>query len=476
MATIFGENAFRVGGSVRDEILGRKAKDGDYVVRNHTLDQMHARLATSPALRPHGRARKSDPGITKLELRTGQHVGWRLGRPYDIEIAMPRAERAAAVTGDVGNVRHAFEIEVDPAITLAEDALRRDFTMNAIYRNVATGGIADPLDGQFDIDAKLVRTTHESSFRDDPLRTLRALRFVATLGFDLTDAAYGQMFVHSKSVTGLTGKGVSGTALDELCKLLMGRDVAKAMRLARDSGVLAVLVPELAAMLGHDPQNSHHEFTTDEHTFTALNAAASLECSLAVRLALLFHDSGKPAVEWIGKDGMKHFFQSKDVEGSRDHEVASAELWDAFCDRMNVDRKLRQTVRTLILRHMVPLSLRVKPSKVRKWRTEIGDDMLADLFKHRLCDVIAKGVVDYEAMRAIARLEEIREDAVRDGVPVKASDLPISGHDIIALGITGPAVGEVLAALLHEVVSQPDREDREWLLSRAAKLASKARV
>jgi tRNA nucleotidyltransferase (CCA-adding enzyme) len=124
---------------------------------------------------------------------------------------------------------------------------------------------------------------------------------------------------------------------------------------------------------------------------------------------------------------------------------------------------------------MVPLSMRVKPSKVRKWRTEIGDDLLADLLKHRLCDVIAKGVVDYDAMRAIARLEQIREDAVAEGVPVKVTDLPITGHDLIEIGLSGPAIGEVQRQLLHEVVSQPDREDREWLLGRAAKLATKVR-
>jgi hypothetical protein len=356
---------------------------------------------------------------------------------------------------------------------LEVDALRRDFTMNALYRNVVTGEIHDPLGGVAAIEDREITTTHPSSFRDDPLRTLRALRFVSQLGFDLDDDTYGQMFVHAKAVNGgLTDKGVSGTAFDELCKILMGRHVAKALRLARDSRVLESLLPELAPMLGHDPQNSHHAFSTDEHTFVALDAAAGFGLPLRVRLALLFHDAGKPLVEWVGKDGMKHYFESKDQPGSIDHQEASAGLWLAVAERLNVPRSLRRDVETLIRRHMVPLTLRLKPAKVRKWRCELGDDLLADLLRHRLCDVMAKGVIDYEAMRAVNRMEGIREDAVRDGVPVTVRDLPVSGGDIAAMGVSGPRIGEIQRQLLHEAVSQPSNNTRERLYMRALKLAA----
>lgn len=478
-----GLEAYRVGGSVRDEILGRRSKDADYVVCHSPLTNIVDSIKLTDA-----RAK-----ITPLKLRDGRQVGVRFAKPGMglVEVVMPRTERKVESTSGTirgqGNERHAFEIVCDPDVSLQEDATRRDFTFNALYKSVrgehvngwgdrpyGDMGIIDPTGrGVADLERGLVRTTHESSFRDDPLRTLRALRFVSVLGFDLSDEALGQMVKHSSAVTGLTGKGVSGTALDELCKLLMGRHVAKALRLARDSGVLAVLLPELADMIGHDQQNSHHEFSTDEHTFTALDAAAGLDCSLRVRMALLFHDSGKPAVEWIGDDGYKHYFEAKNQPGSKDHEVEGAERARKALGRLNAERPMRRDVPLLIERHMVPLSLKVKPSKVRKWRTDLGDDLLADLFKHRLCDVMGKGVVDYDSLRAIARLEEIREDAVRAKVPSKVSDLPITGHDLMALGLEGRAIGEVQKALLHEVVSQPDRNDRDWLLGRAAKLAAK---
>lgn len=474
-----GVEAYRVGGSVRDEVMGRKPKDGDYVVRGEDLKMLKVKLTRA--------ARKIDPKatVTKLELRTGQQGGWRVAIAGigTLEIMLPRRDRKSTSDDQVdamlrvGNERHNFLITVDPEITLEEDALRRDFTMNALYRDLRTGEIIDPLGGRHDIHDELIRVTHEDSFRDDPLRILRAARFQSVLGFDIEQVTRLTMIEHASAVTGLTGKGVSGTAVDEFCKMLMGDHVAMALRTLRDTGVLAHFAPELAPMLNHDPQNSHHAFSTDEHTFVALDAAARMGLSLRVRLALLFHDSGKPEVEWIGADGMKHFYESKDVPGSEDHAYASKRRFLAFGERLQLPKDLMRDVPVLIVKHMVPLTMRIKPTKVRKWRVEIGDDLLADLFKHRLCDVMGKGDVNYDDLRAIARMEEIREDAIRAGIPASAKDMKdkglIDGHDLIKMGVPSAKIGEVLAQVLHEVVSNPDRMQRDWMLSRAEKLAAK---
>lgn len=475
-----GVEAYRVGGSVRDEIMGRQTNDGDYVVRGVDLAMLGPMLKRA--------ARKIDPKstVTKLELRTGQHGGWRaaIAGIGTLEVMLPRTERKSTVDdqidaslGKIGNERHNFIMVVDPTITLEEDAVRRDFTMNALYRNVKTGEIIDPLDGRGDIHDELIRVTHEDSFRDDPLRILRAVRFESILGFDVEHVTRLTMETHASAVTGLTAKGVSGTATDEFFKMMMGDHVATALRTLRDTGVLAEFIPELAPMLGHDPQNSHHAFTTDEHTFVAIEAAARMGLSLRVRLALLFHDSGKPEVEWMGDDGMKHFYESKDVEGSEDHAYASKRRFVTAGVRFNWPKDLMRDVPVLIVKHMVPLTLKIKPTKVRKWRCEIGDDLLADLLKHRLCDVMGKGEVDYDDLRAIARMEQIREDAIAAGIPASAKDMKdaglIDGHDLIEMGVPKQKIGDVLAAILHEVVSNPDRMEREWMLGRAEKLAAK---
>lgn len=465
-------DAFRVGGSVRDEIMGGKPKDGDYVVTGVPLDVLGGQLTNAAG------PNRSRTTVTKLELRTGQHSGWRVFAPGmgSIEIMLPRTDTKASVEG--GNERHQFTIEIDHTLPISADAVRRDVTMNAIYRDVMTGTVHDPLGGRHDIHDELLRITHTDSFRDDPLRILRVARFVATLGFDVEQVTRLCMQESADAVTGLTAKGVSGTAKDEFFKMLMGDHVAKALRLLRDTGVLSAFIPEIAPMLGHDPQNDHHSFTTDEHTFIALDAAARMGLSLRVRLSILFHDSGKPAVEWIGDDGMKHFYESSKVPGSRDHAYASAELFLAFARRVDLPRDLTRDVPVLIERHMVPLSLRVKATKVRKWRCEIGDEMLADLLKHRLCDVMGKGDVNYDDLRAIARMEQIREDAVRDGIPASPKDMKdmglIDGKDLIDMGVPREQIGDVLRTILHEVVSNPDRMIREWALKRAAKLGGVA--
>jgi len=469
--------AYLVGGAVRDSYLGRRVKDADYVIRMGKDDLRRA-------------LRKTGADVSPLSLRTGEVVGYRANKRGIglVEIVLPRAEDKLAPLqtpeAQLGNERHNFTIVVDPSIPLEDDARRRDFTINALYRNAATREVVDPLGGMADLESKLIRTTHESSFADDPLRILRALRFVSVLGFDLAEATENQMREHAQSVTGLTGKGVSGTALDELTKILMGRHVAKSLRLARDTGVLATFIPELAPMLAFEQGSAYHDMTTDEHTFTALDAAAAMGCSLLVRLALLFHDAGKPESAWMGADGFLHFYATKITfadgtsRETEDHAVIGARLLRKFLKRMNADNKLRRDAPLLVERHMVPLTMKVKPTKVRKWRCEIGDDLLADLLKHRLADCLGKSVVDYDAMRAIARMEEIREEAVRMKVPASAKDLKdaglIDGHDLIEMGVDKHKIGTILNTLLHEVVSQPDRADRAWMLGRAKKLAGRA--
>lgn len=463
-----GAEAYLVGGAVRDSLLGRRVKDADYVIRM-SLDDLRRSL------------RKTGADVGPMHLRTGAVVGYRANKKGIglVEIALPRTDAKPVEDqtpeAQLGNERHKVAIEVDPTIPLEQDAVRRDFTINAMYRSVQTGEIVDPLGGAADLAAGVIRTTHESSFADDPLRILRALRFVSVLGFDLSDETLGQMVRHAGAVTGLTGKGVSGTALEELEKMLVGRHVAKALRIARDTGVLGTFLPELRPMLGFDQGSAYHDLTTDEHTFTAMDAAASMGCSLRVMMALLFHDAGKPESAWKDEDGFTRFYAKGDKE---DHAVVGARLARKALKRLNAETKLIRDVTILIERHMVPLTMKVKPTKVRKWRCELGDALLADLFKHRLADCAGKTVVDYDALRAIARMEEIREDAVRMKVPASPKDLKdaglIDGHDLIEMGVEKQKIGTILNQLLHEVVSDPSRADRTWLLDRAKRLAGKS--
>lgn len=496
-----GFESYRVGGSVRDQILGRRVKDADYMVRGVSLADLGRALL------------KAGGKPSPLKLRDGRVAGWRanvkgLGL---LEIVLPRKEVARTHCDGEGNVyvgghtyaspgeayapclgcpacgktaaHRAFDIVLDPSLPIHEDALRRDFTFNALYFLVPGGPVADPTArGLYDLQHRLVQTTHRDSFRDDPLRTLRALRFVSVLGYDLTNDTKEQMAEYSACVDGLTKAGyASGTVLDEMSKLLMGADVAKALRLARDAGVLGTLFPELRAMLGFDQGSRYHDLTTDEHTFVALETAAKCDAPLRVRWALLFHDCGKPATAWTGDDGRKHYYAREpkdtlidpyDGHVNLDHEEEGEWRWREAAARMGAPRGLRDDVATLIRNHMVTATGKVKGSKVRRARVEFGDELLRDLHMHRMCDLAGKGNRNRNMLVHIAQQEDLRRAAAQAGVPASVKELAIRGADVMALGAEGPRIGQIMRAVLDEVVVDPTPQtlSRDWQLKRAGAL------
>lgn len=485
-----GLDIYRVGGSVRDELLGKKSKDADYAVFGSTLDEVRVAF------------QKADRFIDAVPLRprNGKQLGWIFSNKKvgQIEVSLPRKEVSS------GPGHRDFDIVVDPALTLAQDAVRRDFTFNALYKRppaVLDGsmfarpvavGVEDPTGrGLYDLQHKLISTTHPDSFRDDPLRILRALRFISTLDYELGTATREQMELHHDAVTGLTAKGVSGTVFDELSKLLMGQNPAEALRVARDTGVLAVVLPELAPMLGFDQGSRYHDLTTDEHTFTALATAAHVDAPLRVRWALLFHDSGKPDSAWRSpKDDRLHYYRPSDNMWSQivgkhiiehgeppatsrpqDHQITGAARWHVASGRLNMPKELRRDVRRMIENHMVDTS-KATQAKVARARIEFGDDLLRDLYLHRMCDLCGKGKPDTKMLATIREMESLRDINALAGTPAKLGDLQINGKDVLDIGAApGPEVSRVLKAVLDEVATAPtdDKRTRDWQLAAAGR-------
>jgi tRNA nucleotidyltransferase (CCA-adding enzyme) len=467
MASLDLPEIYRVGGSVRDELLGRQSKDSDYVVRGAPLWDVAAALSGAGAK------------IGSLRLRgNGPQIGVRaqvrgLGL---LEVVLPRAERST------GDGRHAFEMIINENLPLELDAQRRDFTINAIYRDVRSGSLIDPLGGAKDINEKLIHTTHPGSFEEDPLRMLRALRFISKLPhFRLSPEAYSQMQEHSGAVTGLTQKGVSGTALTELEGILMGASPGYALELAAATGVLQILLPELAPMIDYNQRSRYHEKTTSDHTFDAVQAAANMHshAPMRVRMALLFHDCGKPTMAWTDEEGLQHYYAlapkravelGAGVPSLYSHEYWSAKLADEALHRLNAPHRLMQDVKTLIERHMLALHENIRPFKIRRLRSELGDELLRDLITHRVCDVIGKGGDITEAMEVLSWIAAEQVRAQKAGVPISVKELAIDGTELREMGYEGRAIGEMQRQLLHEVLSQPKLNTNEWLYERAWKL------
>src|SRR5919201_467575 len=163
-----GLDAYLVGGAVRDELLGHESKDADFLVPGVDTEGLRAALA------PHGRV--EDLVVADRLVGIRLHPRDRRIRaltPAGIEFAPPRKEVST------GPGRHDFEIVADPALSLEDDMRRRDFTVNAIARRLEDGALVDPFDGRGDLERRVLRTVSPESFREDPLRLVRGLRFVS---------------------------------------------------------------------------------------------------------------------------------------------------------------------------------------------------------------------------------------------------------------------------------------------------------
>src|SRR5690242_6877211 len=168
-----GLDAYLVGGALRDELLGLDSKDADFVVPGVDTEELRA------ALTPHGRVEDLEVADRLVGVRLHPRDGRiRKLTPAGIEFAPPRKEVST------GPGRHDFEIVADPELSVEDDMRRRDFTVNAMARRLEDDELVDPLGGRADLDARRLRTVSPQSFREDPLRLVRALRFVSQFGFE----------------------------------------------------------------------------------------------------------------------------------------------------------------------------------------------------------------------------------------------------------------------------------------------------
>jgi tRNA nucleotidyltransferase (CCA-adding enzyme) len=249
------------------------------------------------------------------------------------------------------------------------------------------------------------------------------------------------------------GGGLAADGMGELSKLLLGAYPAKALRLARDTGVLVHVLPELGPGIGYKQRSGRQHLTLDEHVFAVVQAAADADAPLEVRLAALLHDAGKPEAERHGGD----------------HAAIGAAAAGRALQRLRYPTRLRVYVVRLVREHPFALSDAPQAVDARRFLARHGERLAGDLLAHRAADLAGKTVPDGEWQR----LETFRTLLEQErGRPHRLADLAVDGNDLIALGFDeGPQLGHVLATLLAEVVEEPERNDREQLLRRARELA-----
>lgn len=457
-----GLDAYLVGGAVRDELLGLESKDADFLVPGLDTDGLRR------VLEPHGRVEELVVAGRLVGVRLHSHEPRiRKLAPAGIEFAPPRREEST------GPGRHDFVIVADASLSVADDMRRRDFTVNAMARRLESGELVDPLGGRGDLEAGVLRTVSPQSFREDPLRLVRALRLVSQLGLEPDEELLGQMREEAGSVRLVSGERVGGglaaDGMGELSKLLLGGRPARALRLARDTGVLVALLPEFEAAIGFDQESRYHDLTVDEHTFAVVQASADAGASLAVRLAALFHDLGKPHVAWRGPDGRLHYY-AKPGSSERGHAQVGADLADAALRRLRYPNALRARVVRLVRRHMFQVG-RGDALRARRFLAKHGESLAFELLDHKEADLLGKRGSGGEPppLEQIERLRAFRATLTEErGSAHRLGDLAVSGDDLIALGFRpGPALGTVLRELLDEVVDDPSLNTHVELVARA---------
>ena len=432
-----GFEAYLVGGSVRDLLLGRSLGDFD--------------VATSARpeeiLRVFG-ARFSVP--TGLQHGT---VTVLAGEPArQVEVTTFRGE-GAYLDG-----RHPSVVTF--GATLAEDLSRRDFTMNAIAYEPQAGAIIDLHLGQADIARRLVRTVGDpiQRFSEDGLRPMRAVRQATQLGFEVDASTLAAI----PATLDVFRKVSAERVRDELLKLLLAPRPSRGIELMRQTGLLAEVLPELSAAFGCK-QNRFHKHDVYQHSLATLDAVPA---EPILRLAALLHDVGKPRTQIEQPDAPGEF-------GFFKHEYVGAEMAEAIAGRLRLSRAEIELLVALVAHHMFFYTPDWTDGTVRRFVNRVQVERIAPLFALREADITSRGRGEDPECETRELRTRIARVAAEDAV-LRVKDLAVNGADVMrVLGVApGPQVGRVLNRLLERVLDDPSLNQKETLERLIPALAS----
>lgn len=416
-----GFRAAAVGGCVRDALLG--AQPHDFDLTTSALPEEMKRVFANDTLKETG-------------VRLGTLTLVRDG--MEVEITTFRTD------GDYLDGRHPEGVRF--TTELEEDLARRDFTINAMAWEYGVG-LRDSFGGRKDLENKLIRCVGDPArrFEEDALRMLRALRFACRLGFALEDGAARALEEKKERVAMLSRERVC----EEITGMLDSPFFLDAALKYGD--VLLEALPELKPMKGCPQECIYHSWDVWEHSLRTVDLSPR---DPVVRWAALLHDCGKPETHTRDADGVDHFYG---------HPAKGALLADALCASLNMPSAWRSRIHMLVLRH----DERFSPGDMLTLVSRIGLDNARDLCLLHMADQGAHSpMVARRARWTNALLDEI-DRIERDGDCWSLEQLAVSGRDMLALGISGPAVGETLHYLLEAVVRFHVPNDHDLLMQAA---------
>ena len=399
---------YLVGGAVRDALLGLEPKERDWVVLGASPEQMTAQ--------GYNQVGKDFP----VFLHPDTHE----------EYALARTERKTAPG------YHGFSVHAAPEVTLEEDLLRRDLTINAIAQN-EDGTLVDPFNGQQDLADKVLR--HVSpAFCEDPVRILRVARFAARfahLGFTIAKETRHLMqnMVKAGEVDALVAERVWA----ETERALGEKTPCRFFEVLRDCGALAKLFPEVDRLFGvPQPEKHHPEIDTGVHTMMVLTQAAKLSSDTQVRFAALVHDLGKgttPKDQWP-----KHIA----------HEERGVPLVEDLCERMRVPKAYRELAIHVTRYHLLyHRAAELKPTTLLKLFNSLDAFRRPERFELFIlaCEADSRGRPGFE-------------DAYFDQPEIlrhsRNAAAAITAQSLVEQGLTGAAIGKELDRLRAQTIKE----------------------
>ena len=426
-----GFEAYIVGGCVRDSILGREPEDWDITTsaKPEQIKKLFPRTIDTGI--KHGT-------VTVLLDKDGFEV-----TTYRID-------------GKYEDNRHPSEVSFTP--NLREDLCRRDFTINAMAYN-EDKGLVDIFGGLEDIENKTIRCVGDpkARFGEDALRIMRAIRFSAQLGYHIEEDTFAAIKELAPTLSAISAERIR----EELVKLLISPN-PDYLRVAYDMGVTKVILPEFDICMNTPQRHPHHMYSVGEHT---LHAVKNIEPNRVLRLAMLFHDIGKPAAMKIDEEGITHF---------HGHNVLGEDMTRQILRRLRFDNDTIYMVCKIVMFHDYGNSIVPDMKIVRRAINRVGEDVFPLLFPVKRADVKAQS--DYlrkEKLDIIDRWQRMYEKILDEKQCISLKTLAIKGQDMIDLGYKpGPELGANLNALLELVLDNPECNTREYLLQELSNLNS----
>ena len=422
-----GYEAYAVGGCVRDSILGREPDDWD--------------ITTS-----------ATPMQTKAVFGRTINTGIQHGT-VTVRFAGESFEVTTyRIDGEYADSRHPKNVVF--TANLVEDLKRRDFTINAMAYNDRSG-LVDAFGGITDLENKIVRCVGDARerFTEDALRMVRAVRFSAQLGFSIdTDTEHAIMEL-APNLTRISAERIQ----IELVKILMSPNPDD-IRVAYDLGITQIVLPELEETFETTQNNPHHLYTVGEHLMHTLMNTRADKC---LRIAALLHDIGKPASKTTDDDGIDHF---------HGHVELSEEMAAEILKRLKFDNDTIARVRKYIRYH--DDDIHPTDKSVRRAVNKVGEEYFGGLLELRRADCLAQSMyMREEKLDNLDKVERIYKKILADKQCISLKSLAITGNDLLEAGAPqGKKVGEILSALLEDVLEEPSHNTYEYLLKKAKTL------